>query len=153
MKQVHVECLPDELLVSKLGFRAKSITHHTGKSRVFHVLSKNENQLAIVDEDPGSPKTSYEKSLKLLEEFEGISYFVDKSGNKVFILKGKLEDWTIRLCKQHKIKLSNFNLPEKPNDLHGVIHLRLSNFADLLDVLLRKNNPGILKLKTWLRQE
>ena len=67
MKQLHVECKPDELFVSKLGFNRKSIIHHQGKSRVFNYLRKSKNQLAIVDEDPGSVKSSYERNLKFEE--------------------------------------------------------------------------------------
>ncbi len=86
MKNIHIECFPDECLIRKIGFTRKYITHHQGKSRVFNVLSKSKNQLALVDEDPGSPKSSYEKSLKFKEESEGIKCYSDKSGNKVFYL-------------------------------------------------------------------
>jgi hypothetical protein len=150
MKQVHVECNPDELLVSKLGFTKKMVTHHQGKSRVFSALSKINHQLAMIDEDPGSVKTTNEKALNFIEESEGIKYFSDKSGNKIFVLKGKLEDWIISACRQHKILLSEFGLPEKPDDLHDVINQKLSNFEKLLDEMIAKNNPAIIKLKTWL---
>ncbi|MCK5136501.1 MAG: ATP-binding protein [Bacteroidales bacterium] len=53
MKVVHVECRPDEVLVTKLGFNRKMIKHHQGKSRVFHSLKLTKDQLAMVDEDPG----------------------------------------------------------------------------------------------------
>ena len=113
MKIVHVECRPDELLISKLGFPGKFIVHHQGKSRVFNALSKNKGLLAMVDEDPGSAKTKYEKLLHLKEEFDGIKYLHDKSGNKVFILKGKLENWIIRIIifirfSQYKYSLYKF---------------------------------------------
>lgn len=150
MKMVHVECKPDELLVSKLGFQRKQITHHQGKSRVFNSLKFVKQQLAMVDEDPGSAKTHYEKALKFIEESEGIKYFADQSGNKVFILTGKLEDWIIKICKQHKINPTSFGLPEKPDDLHDVINQKLPNFENLINELIAKNNPAILKLKAWL---
>jgi hypothetical protein len=150
MKQLHVECLPDELLVSKLGFTRKMVTHHQGKSRIFHCLKKSKNQLAIVDEDPGSTKDSYEMTLKIIEEFEGIRYYQDKAGNKVFFLKGKLEDWIISACKNHNTKLSSFKLPEKPNDLHNIINYRLNDFSKLIDELIKKKNPAIMKLRAWL---
>jgi hypothetical protein len=150
MKQVHVECKPDELVVSKIGFQRKFITHYPGKSRVFKALGKAENQLAVVDEDPGSVKNSYEKSLKFIEESEGIKYYSDKSGNKIFILQGKLEDWVINICNKYNIKISSFGLPEKANDFHDVIIVKLSNFEKLLNELLEKKNPAILKLKSWL---
>lgn len=62
MKMVHVECRPDEVLVTKLGFNKKRVKHHQGKSRVFHSLKQTKDQLAMVDEDPGSPGHPYEKS-------------------------------------------------------------------------------------------
>jgi hypothetical protein len=150
MKQVHVECLPDEKLVIKLGHTRKFITHHQGKSRIFSTLRKNKNLIAIVDEDPGSIKTRYEESLKLRKEFEGIRYFTDTSGNIVLILKGKLEDWIIAACKKQKIDISKHGLPVKPNDLHDVIHHRLVNFGRLIDELILEKNPALLKLKSWI---
>ena len=150
MKQVHVECLPDEKLVTKLGHTRKFITHHQGKSRIFSTLRKNKNLIAIVDEDPGSTKTRYEESLNFREEFEGIRYFTDTSGNIVLILKGKLEDWIIAACKKQKIDIGKHGLPEKPNDLHDVIHHRLDNFGKLIDELMKEKNPAVLKLKSWL---
>ena len=42
MKEVHVECYPDGLLISKLGFTKKKIKHGFGKSRV------NKNNPAIL---------------------------------------------------------------------------------------------------------
>jgi len=150
MKQVHVECKPDELLVSKLGFQKKLVTHHQGKSRVFHTLSKNKNQLAMVDEDPGSAKTSYEKALIFKEESEGIKYFEDISGNKVLVLRGKLEDWMIGVCKRYHIKISAYGLPNNPDDLHDVINQKLPKFGELIDELIQNNNLALAKLKSYL---
>lgn len=129
MKQVHVECKPDEQLVTILGITRKFITHHQGKSRVFAALCKSNDLLAVVDEDPGSIKTKYENSLFLQEEFEGIKYYTDATGNIVLSLKGKLEDWIIMVCKKQKISTLHYGLPEKPNDLHDVINDKLPNFS------------------------
>jgi len=150
MKHIHIECLPDEYLVKRLGFTRKSITHHQGKSRVFHALKSKTGQLAIVDEDPGSIKTSYEKSLQFREEVEGIKYFTDASGNKILFLNGKLEDWIISVCKKESVELNRFGLPDKPDDLHDQINQKLINFDRVLVELLKKNNQSLLKLKTWL---
>ena len=150
MKQVHVECKPDELLVSKLGLTRKFITHHQGKSRIFSTLRINKGLLAIVDEDPGSANTRYEVSLKLKKEFEGIKFYTDQSGNIVLELKGKLEDWIIMVCRKQKINILDYGLPEKPNDLHDIINYRLPDFSRLIDDLIKEKNPAVLKLKTWL---
>jgi hypothetical protein len=150
MKHVHIECLPDEYLVRKLGFTRKFITHHQGKSRVFHALRNKENQLAIVDEDPGSVKTSYEKSLNFKQEVEGIKYYTDRSGNIILFLNGKLEDWIVSICKKERIKIQKFGLPHKSDDLHDQINQKLPKFDKVLAELIKKNNASILKLKTWL---
>jgi len=150
MKQVHVECKPDQELVSKLGITRKFLTHHQGKSKIYTKLSKESGLLAVVDEDPGSTKTRYEASLKLIEEFEGIKFYTDPAGNIVLELKGKLEDWIIMACKKQKISILKYGLPEKPNDLHDVINYRLENFSRLIDDLIKEKNPAILKLKAWL---
>ncbi|MDX2245892.1 MAG: hypothetical protein SF052_03890 [Bacteroidia bacterium] len=151
MKQVHLECLPDEMVVKTLGIQKRFITHHQGKSRVFHKLKTENDQLALVDEDPGTIPTNYEKSLIFIEEKFGIKRYRDQSGNKVLILKVKLEDWIIALCKEAKVDLKKFNLPDKPDDLHKHINQRLPKFEDLIHYLLKTNNPGIEQLKEWLQ--
>ena len=150
MKDIHVECKPDEMLVRRLGFTKKKITHYPGKSRVFRKLGKSNNQLALVDEDPGSTQTSYEKKLRFLKEAHGIKFYQDKSQNKVFVLKGKLEDWLIQSCKLQNIDISRFTLPDDPEELHDVINQRQVKYNELLDHLLEKKNPALLELKNGL---
>ena len=77
-------------------------------------------------------------------------YFYDKSGNKVFILKGKLEDWIIWVCKKQKVNITIFDLPNKPNNLHDVINYKLKNFSRLIDELIKQKSPAVLKLRAWL---
>jgi len=150
MKEVHVECKPDEALIKKLGFNKNKITHHQGKSRVFSKLREPKNHLAVVDEDPGSIKTTYEQDLIFKKELHGIAFYLDNSGNKIFILKVKLEDWILNLCKQSKISIQNYGLPNDPNELHDVINQRIPAFEKLIDILLNENNEGIHQLKNWL---
>jgi hypothetical protein len=150
MSDVHVECKPDETLVRKLGVSRKSVTHHQGKSRVFASLKKNKEKLAMVDEDPMSPKTTYERSLKLTEQFGGLKYYQDGSGNRVIVLSGKLEDWIISICSKQKLDLNIFGLPKRPNDLHDIINQKLPKFQELLDELIKLKNPELLKLQEWL---
>ena len=150
MKQLLVECKPDELLVSKLGYTRKNLTHYQGKSRIFNKLKNSNDLIAMVDEDPGSIKTSYENTLQFVEEAEGISQFSDGAGNKVLVLKGKLEDWILDVCKRYKAKPADFGLPEKPNELHGEINHKLSHLGKLIDHLIKRKNPALLKLKSLL---
>ncbi|RXK83816.1 hypothetical protein [Filimonas effusa] len=78
---IHVECLPDETLLKKLGFTRKQIKHHFGKSRVFADLSKKGSQLALVDEDPGQAQPPYQKKLSLNIEKYGIRCYLDAQNN------------------------------------------------------------------------
>ncbi len=105
----------------------------------------------MVDEDPGSAKTTYEKDLVFIEELHSIKIYSDEPGNKVLILKGKLEDWIVSLCKKSGVNLVNFGLPEKPNELHSVIIQRMIQYEELIDNLLKINNAELNQLKKWLR--
>ena len=148
---LHVECLPDETLVKKLGFTRKQVEHHDGKSRVFAALKKHQNQVALVDEDPGSSTTSYEDNLTTRESAFGITVKIDTKGhNRILILKVKLEDWIIAACSNSKIQISEFGLPSRPNELHDLINYRLPAFERLIDELLKRDNPNLLKLSEWL---
>lgn len=151
MSEIHVECLPDETLIKRLGFSKKQITHHTGKSRVFHQLSKSKNIIAMVDEDPGSPKTSHEKALTFITEKDGVMIYNDQRNNTIIILRVKLEDWLLSVCKTYKEDISKYGLPDRPNDLHDKINQHLPKLEKLIDSLLNKNNPAILFLKENLQ--
>jgi hypothetical protein len=147
---VHVECKPDEYLLKKLGIKSKNITHHQGKSRVFHALKGKNSLIAMVDEDPGSVKTAFEKSLKLIGEYNGIYHYTDTKSNRILVLKGKLEDWIVEISRSAKIRLDDYSLPETANDLHDVLNDRLENFGRLINDLIKSKNPAILKLKSLL---
>jgi hypothetical protein len=140
---IHVECLPDETLVKKLGITRKMVHHHAGKSRVFNKLKTTSGDTAMVDEDPGSIKTDYENQLTFIQESFGIKLYKDKRGNKILILKIKLEDWIIAACKVAKVNISDFGLSDRPNDLHEMINQRLSSFEKLIDYLKETNNQNI----------
>lgn len=151
MKHIHVECLPDETLIRQLGFTKKFITHHSGKSRVMKKLGEVKNEMAMVDEDPGTAKTTYEKALKLIGNEEGILEYTDHSGNKIIVLPGKLEDWILTVCKKNRIDITAFGLPAKSDELHGVIHHKLANFEKLISHLLKTNNKTLNMLKNRLK--
>ena len=151
MKQVHVECLPDETLVKVLGFTKNYITHHAGKSTVLRRLGKVKNELAMIDEDPGTAKTSFEKGLRFISSKDGIIQYTDNSGNKVVVLQGKLEDWILAVCKRNKIDISSFGLPSRSSELHEIINDRLRSFERLIAHLIKNNIKDIITLKNSLK--
>jgi hypothetical protein len=105
----------------------------------------------MVDEDPGSAKTSYEKRLAFSEEIEGIKCYLDGNGNRILYLTGKLEDWIIIVCKKEGIIMNRYGLPERPNDLHEIINHRLTNFDKVLLELIGMGSPALNALKSWLQ--
>lgn len=150
---IHVECIPDETLLKKLGFTKKQIQHHAGKNKVLAHIRNNRNQLAMVDEDPDSAPNPYERVLHLEKEAFGVKYYVDKKlSNKVLVLKPKLEDWIISACRKSNVELSKYGLPTKGNGLHHVINNRLGAYQRLLDDLLQMKNENLLQLKNWLSE-
>lgn len=151
MKIIHVECLPDETLVKALGYSKRSIKHHQGKSRIFSSLTKCSEQLAIVDEDPGSAKSTYERNLVLKEEIKGIKLFQDNKKNKICVLKGKFEDWLVMDCKSNNIDIIKFGLTTKPNELHEIINQKIRNLENVLQELLECKGSEIHKLKSWIQ--
>jgi len=151
MMIIHVECSPDEILIKGGGFTKKQIKHHQGKSRVFAALRKSKDQIAMVDEDPGSTAHPYEKELILKSESHDIKYFIDQKRNhKILVLKGNLEVWIIATCKKSTINMEEFGLPQRADELHEVINNRLSAFGKLVDSL-NKNSESFDKLTEWLK--
>ncbi len=147
---IHVECLPDETLMKCLGFGKKEIMHHYGKSRVLTALSKKENQIAVVDEDPGQAQHPYFRNFKFKQAQKGLTEYLDNKNNKLIELKIKLEDWIITDCRNTSIELKKFGLPDKPNDLHDVINNRIQAFQDLIEALLKDKKSAVSALKKCL---
>lgn len=152
MRIIHVECKPDEALVKRLGFPKKSVKHHSGKSRVFSELREVTNQIAIVDEDPGSPQTTYESNLKLVKDHKTFTLREDSNGNKVITLKVKLEDFILDDCKNSNVNPQKRTLPTTAKDLHGVINGKIDSFQLLVDDLLSHANSATSKLKVVLHE-
>ena len=148
---IHVECLPDETLLRKLGYTRRQVQHYQGKSRVFAKMRSLTDQVGLVDEDPMAAQHPYELSLIAQETAHGVTLRRDPNrNNKVLVLRVKLEDWIISACSASGIEIEQYGLPPRPNDLHHVINNRISAYEHLLDTLLAAHNPGLETLRTWL---
>ncbi len=149
MRSIHVECLPDEIIVRCLGKSAKMITHHTGKSRIMSRLKATQNAIALTDEDPLSAKHPHERTLQVLDSRFGLKVLKDNSLNKVVLICPRLEEWLIKACVDTKIDITNFGLPNSGNELHKVINQRLLAGKKLINFLIEQNSPAI----TFLQRE
>ncbi len=152
MVKVHVECLPDETLIRSLGISKRMVEHHAGKARVFHRLKTTDGNIGMVDEDPNSVKHPDENKLILKDERFGIKRYKDQRGNSILILKVKLEDWIIAVCKVAKIDIGKFGLSSNPSELHGMLNSRLPAFKRLINHLVKQGNEHIIQLKNWLSE-
>ena len=153
MKEVHLECLPDETLVKILGIPKKLVKHHNDKGRVCKSLKKNINIIGIVDEDPGAPQPSYISELILVEpdSKHGLRVLTDlKRNNFLIIVCPRLEDWIINVTNRQQVKLQQFSLPNKSTELHRIINTRLESFKKLIEHLHEVNCESILHLKRLL---
>jgi hypothetical protein len=150
---IHIECLPDETLLKKLGYTKNQVIHHQGKSRVFGKMKSLIDQVGLIDEDPMSTKHPYEQHLVAQESAHGITYLRDaQRNNKVFVLRVKLEDWIISACQASHVNAAHFGLPHRPSELHSVINSKINAFEKLLDELLTAKNPNLLTLASWLHR-
>ncbi|MCC6723509.1 MAG: hypothetical protein IT258_03295 [Saprospiraceae bacterium] len=146
-----VECKPDELLVRVLGVTRKQLRHENDKPRVCGRLSKLEKCTGLVDEDPHTEQDTYIKALKFQEEKHAVKIFKDgKRKNKVIMLCPRLEEWLIFTTQSAGLKMADFGLSDKGNELHREINGRLQAVQKLIEKLIEIKSDGILYLKNHL---
>ena len=146
---IRIECNSDEAMLLALGVSKNKIIHTRGKCQIFDFLSKNKNCICLVDEDPKSPHHYYEKELTLMGEDHNVMYYSDsKRKNSIFILKPRLEEWFINLCKEHKINLFENGLTDDPSRLHEIIYQNTIEFQKILRILLKKNDVALKHLQS-----
>jgi hypothetical protein len=148
---LYLECTPDELVARMLGVPRRCIDHTGDKGRVCHHLSRKENVIGLIDEDPGSAVPSYLKSLVVVSKQDDLRVLEDpQSGNRLIILCPRLEDWLVRTAQQGGLQMRDFGLSERPRDLHGEINHRLEGLRRLLESLLEAKSARLLRLRGLL---
>ena len=146
-----VECKPDELLVRTLGIPRKQLRHENDKPRVCGRLSRLEKCTGLVDEDPHTEQDKYIKALNFQEEKFAVRILNDgKRKNKVIMLCPRLEEWMIATTQAAGLKMSDFGLSDKGNELHREINGRLQAVQKLIEKLLEIESTGIVFLKKHL---
>jgi hypothetical protein len=146
-----LECKPDEVLAWRLGRARRDCLHQNDKGRVCNRLQKSEGLLAMIDEDPGSAQPTYLGTLTLVEEGNGLRVLADaKRNHRVVIVQPRLEEWIIATAKAADVLMGNFGLSDRGNELHREITSKLPAFKRLLDTLLEKESPRLLRLRELL---
>ena len=153
MKQIHLECKPDEVLVKALGFSRKAVRHHNDKGRVCNTLQKHLNEVGMIDEDPMAPQPTYLASLLVVagESKHNLRVLTDTArGHKVIIVCPRLEEWIIQVAVGQQVDMGQFGLPSKASTLHKLITSRLGQFSNLVSHLLDQQAEPILHLQRLL---
>jgi len=148
-RQIYVECNPDELLIKKYGFIKRNIKHSSGKSRIAKLLERNENCLALVDEDPnGTPIPYFDRTNFTVMKLEK-GYIIKndaRRGHIIIEVQPYFEEWILDACVEAGINIRDYNLPNDPISLHHIINNNLKILERVIEELLH-HNCRIQKLK------
>jgi len=135
---IVVECKPDKELVrwilERVKVRAK-IYHRAykgGKGMVFDTVKRRIGVLAIVDEDPETPRHPLYKELKLIYSSKHLNVFVyTKSNNVILELRPRLEGWLLAIINETKQKVIHVR-DER------FLHAKLSAYPKLVKRILER---------------
>ncbi|MHA1143689.1 MAG: hypothetical protein ACTSRW_03060 [Candidatus Helarchaeota archaeon] len=147
---IFVECKADEKLVKILirGYPIK-IRHSGNKSGVIKRLIKDENNVGMIDEDPGKPiPKSFNEKFQLFKEYNefNLKLFQEpKKNNLIVQICPRLEEWIIDACYKSRINLNEYKLPNDPMRLHSIINVHPNKIEKLLKTL--KNSMQLKRLK------
>lgn len=149
---IFVECNPDLALVQSLtNVTRREIIHELkGKGEICNRLRRRTNCTAMLDEDPSSGQPRYLKEAILLGDFSGYSIIVlrhDPNGNRLILLRPRLEEWILKAATEARIDVRKYDLPDDAIKLHGEINISLDKFENLLEDLKNSSN----RLKTLKR--
>ena len=155
MSKYHIECLTEEVLLLNLGQTRDSIEHHQGNGAVCKVLEKGTNLFGLVDEDPQRAEYQHDYYDKLYPKPESDKYNIrfsidKKKKNKLIFIKPRFEPWIIEVAQSSNLNMSDFNLSDNPDVLHGEISFKRTDLQKLIHHLVRIKNPAIILLKKIL---
>ncbi len=151
---IFIEGKPDEVLVRALGVPRKEVKPVGDKFRVGKKLSKEQSAKGMIDQDPGTEQPEYLGRLQKKEERHGVQVFIDaKNKNKLIVLCPRLEEWLIFTTQSAGLKMADFGLSDKGNELHREINGRLQAVQKLIEKLLEVESDGMLFLKVQLLDE
>ena len=154
MRKVFLEGKTDFVFVRALGIPRKNARVLDSKGEVCNYLAKHSEAIGLVDEDPGDTPSKYLQKLKMTDLEHALLLYQDtKNNNKVVALRPRLEEWLLRICKQSGVKMSEFNLPDKPKELHYFLPQHPEHLEKLIRHLLELKSPALLLLQSHLLEK
>lgn len=155
MREIALECNPDEVLAKALGYTRKRIVHQPSNSEVINYLRKNPGTIGLVDEDSGSVKppffTKFQRETS--EKFRVESFSIPSSNTRLIIIKPRLEEWILECATRSEIDPRQFSFPDNGHELKKVINHRLRQFEKMVKALIEKHNPALLHLRELINRK
>ena len=146
-----LECKPDEVLARRLGLTRKACVHHNDKGRVCNALKKSSGYTGMIDEDPGSAQPPYLATLAQTANIHDLLVMQDSQrSHRVVIVRPRLEEWIIKTAQASGLKMGDFGLSERGNELHREINARLPKLEELLDALIEAGSERLRYLKSLI---
>jgi hypothetical protein len=146
-----LECLPDETVARRLGCARRALQHLAGKSRICKRLAESESNIGLIDEDPNVVQPFYLRDLQLSWEEHEVRIYQDQERNhRVVVLRPRFEEWLIKTTEFAGMKMSDFGLSDRGNELHREINSRIRNLEKLLDELINQKNQRLIYLRDSL---
>ena len=155
------ECYIDTMLVQTLLPPGKNsrYNHQHGCFDVSNEMElfglKDKFAVGIIDNDKKKAKylskfieiDNVENSLRLYKHKEFHQYFIE--------ISPAIEVWILKVCRQEKIDMIDFNLPDNLKELKRITKPQTSGkdkrFIDLFLRFNKSGNKSVLKLKTWIK--
>lgn len=152
MRDIALECYPDETLVKTLGYVRKQIYHQNSKGGVINFLKKNPGSVGIVDEDPGSANPSYMSEFEKVGEskFDLEFHRIEKENTNLIVIRPKLENWILKYARNANVTST---LPLDAKILHKVINRRIPQLEQLLTAMMTKKSPAMRYLKELIERK
>ena len=152
--KIAVECYPDEAVLCALGVPRKQLVHEARKGEVFNWLKKTPGGLGVVDEDPDSAQPRDLISYQQVQVSQGLLLLArqGRSGQRLVVVRPRLEDWLIQRAKVCGIDPRQYQLPGSARELHGIPRYEQKDgFQRFLDEL-NGHDKGMSLLRQWIFQ-
>jgi hypothetical protein len=105
----------------------------------------------LIDEDPNAVQPFYLHNLQLASEEHEVRIYQDQERNhRVVVLRPRFEEWLIKTTGFAGMKMSDFGLSDRGNELHREINYRIRNLENLLNELINQKNQRLIYLKDSL---
>ncbi len=152
--KIAVECYPDEAVLRGLGVPRKQVLHQARKGEVFNWLKRNAGAVGMVDEDPNSDQPRDLTSYQQAQASEGLLLLVRQgsSGQRLIVVRPRLEDWLIQRASVCGIDPRQYQLPGSAKELHSIPRYEQKDGFQRFLAELNGLDKGMSLLRQWVFQ-